>query len=350
MTSLLFVGGGSIGHIAPAVAVARALTKLHPSLTVHFVCSMREEDEAFLLKEGIHPTCLDAPRLSFGFPWKFYRAYRRSLTLLDTLHPKAIFSKGGYVSLPVCFAAHGMSIPIILHESDAVSGYANRLVARWAADICLGFPDSAKRKIQPHITGNPVRPGVDVGNRTEGLRLTGLSGNRPILLVMGGSQGAEALNAFIRTHIDELLAFCDIIHLTGPGKTGVQERRTGYWTRAFAHEEIRHLYAASTLALSRAGASAIAELGANGIPSVLVPLRGAAHDHQCANASKAKESGGCMIIQQRDMERTLLPKLRSLALDSALLQTMGTKMRTLTSPDAALQIAKVIARHLAPDE
>ncbi|MDD5025932.1 MAG: UDP-N-acetylglucosamine--N-acetylmuramyl-(pentapeptide) pyrophosphoryl-undecaprenol N-acetylglucosamine transferase [Candidatus Peribacteraceae bacterium] len=350
MALLLFVGGGSIGHIAPAVAVARALTNLNPLSTIHFVCSRNGEDETFLMKEGIHPTCLDAPRLSLRFPWRFFHAYRRSLVLLETLHPQAIFSKGGYVSLPVCFAAHSMGIPIVLHESDVVSGYANWLVGHWATDICLGFPDAAKHKAQVHITGNPIRPGVDAGKRADGLLLTGLSGNRPILLIMGGSQGAETLNAFVRTHFNELLTFCDIIHLTGHGKAGVQGQRSGYWTRAFAHEEIRHLYAASAFSLSRAGASAIAELSANGIPSVLVPLRGAAHDHQYANALKAEGSGGCTVIQQRDMEKVLLPTLRSLAQDSVLRQTMGVKMRSLSHPDAALQIAKVIARHLAPGE
>ncbi|MEK7562854.1 MAG: glycosyltransferase, partial [Patescibacteria group bacterium] len=222
MSLLLFVGGGTLGHIIPAVAVAREWMKQHPDAAVHFVCSPRGE-AAFLEKENLPHTMLDAPRLSWNFPWKFFLAYQKSQVLLQSLKPDLVFSKGGYVSVPVCLAAKRMKIPIILHESDAVMGRANRLIAKLSTKICLGFPTHDARSHHSPLTtyeftGNPLRPEITRGSRAEGLRLTGFSGSRPILLIMGGSQGAQAINEWTVRHLEDLTAVCDVIHLTGTGK------------------------------------------------------------------------------------------------------------------------------------
>ena len=247
MPSVLFVGGGSIGHIAPSVAVARSLKELKPDVNVYFICSNRKEDAEFLKKEGCNFTQIDAPRLSLTFPWRFFSAYKKSSALLKEMKPDVIFSKGGYVSVPVCLAAHKKKIPIVLHESDVVSGYANRLVARWADVVCLGFSQTTsnvQRRMSLDVrrwtfTNNPIRPEVTQGNREEGLRITNFSGNKPILMVMGGSQGAQALNEAVSENLEELLKLCDIIHLTGEGKL-LTEKQEGYWSKEFAYEELPH--------------------------------------------------------------------------------------------------------------
>jgi UDP-N-acetylglucosamine--N-acetylmuramyl-(pentapeptide) pyrophosphoryl-undecaprenol N-acetylglucosamine transferase len=342
---ILFVGGGSVGHLAPCVAVLRTLQG-HGEVLAHFLCTEREEDRRYLEAEGIACTQLPLLRASLTLPFRYARARRIAGRAFDAFRPDVVFCKGGAIGIPVCLEARRREIPIVLHESDAVMGRANRWLSKIADVVCLGFPEqqarSTKHEARFVVTGNPVRPEVTRGTREEGLRITRLSGMRPILLVIGGSQGAEALNAAVREHIDELLAVCDIIHLTGKGKEGAASR-PGYWSVAFAHEELPHLYAIASLAVSRAGAGSISELAANGIPAILVPIRGLAQDHQVANAERLARSGGARILAQEELG--MLPQtVRSLIGDRALLATMSQQMRSLAASDAASRITGVIAR------
>ncbi|MFA7681505.1 MAG: UDP-N-acetylglucosamine--N-acetylmuramyl-(pentapeptide) pyrophosphoryl-undecaprenol N-acetylglucosamine transferase [Candidatus Peribacteraceae bacterium] len=345
MPCIVFTGGGSIGHIAPAVAVARQLK----GTDVHFICSTKNDDRQFLRKEGFTDiTQINAPRPGIAFPWKFWKAYRKARHILEEKKPRVVFSKGGYVSVPVCFAAHLLSIPIVLHESDVVSGYANRIVARWANHICLGFPKETMNKSRETYTGNPIRPGMNSGSAEEGIRLAGLEGrNKPIVLAIGGSQGAAALNAFIVHHLHNILRTFDIIHITGKGKHGFRHPHEGYWSTEFADEELCHLYAATDIAVSRAGMNVIGELAANAIPSILIPLRKVAHDHQQKNAVMIRNAGGCLIVQQKEMEQALLKKMKYLNEDADLRKKLSRNMRQFFLPDAAGQIANILVRYLA---
>ena len=350
--TLLFAGGGTLGHIIPAVAVAREWMKQHPDAAMHFVCSPRGE-AAFLDKEHLPHTVLDAPRLSWNFPWKFFLAYQKSRVLLQSLKPDLIFSKGGYVSVPVCLVAKRMKIPIILHESDAVMGRANRLIAKLATHVCLGFPahksQIANDKWQMSFTGNPLRPEITRGSREEGLRLTGFSGSRPILLIMGGSQGAQAINEWTAAHLSELTSMCDVIHLTGSGKgpNGKLQMANGkYFQLDFAHKELPDLYACSDIGISRAGAGSIAELAANGIASILIPLRGVAHDHQQANAVSLREREAALLVTQNDMDNMLMNVVKQLIDDPAAREKLRQQIRGLCTGDSTGQIVKVISHAL----
>ena len=345
MQTILFVGGGSIGHIAPAIAVWNAYHQKHPQSKAHFVCSTRPDDGAFLQKQNVAFTISNAPRLSLAYPLQFIRAMREAKRILVTQKPDCIFSKGGYVSIPLCAAAKKMGIPIILHESDAISGYANRIVSRWAQSVCTGFPSTHT------FTGNPVRDAITKGIKKEGLRLTGFDGKKPIILVIGGSQGATALNSAIMHHADDLLLRADIIHITGRGKSLISSLKPQasrhYYQTEFANKELKHFYACSDIAISRAGAGSIAELAANGIATILVPLRGVGHDHQYYNAQKAAETGGCIYLEQTQLDTKLVPTIHNLVADKSLRTEMSKKIRTLSHPDAALHIADIIAQTLA---
>lgn len=336
MTTILFAGGGTLGHIIPAVAVARELQKQYPNASVHFVCSPRGEAE-FLKKESFPFTIIDAPRISLSLLWKFWSAYGKSRVLLQSLKPDLIFSKGGYVSVPVCLAAKRMKIPIILHESDAVMGRANRLIAKMAREVFMKFPD------------NPVREETTQGSRNKGLKLTGFSGARPILLVMGGSQGAQAINHWTMDHLEELTSSCDVIHLTGPGKIVNRKSQIAnrhYFGLPFAHNELSHLYTCSDIAISRAGAGSIAELSANGIPSILIPLRGVAHDHQVFNARSLQERGAAVLVTPNEMDKELMNVLKQLIDDPAAREKLRSKIRELCTGSSTGQIVKVISRTL----
>ncbi len=329
---ILLVGGGSIGHVAPAVAVWRALKRAKPDAELKMICSEEQSDAEFLKKEGIPFTAIRGRRFSPLRPDIFLGSFFRARRIIKEFSPDVVFSKGGALSVPVCLAAKIRGIPIVLHESDAVMGKANRLIARWAKTVCRGFPGEGV------FTGNPVRPVVTAGNKEEGLRITGFSGTKPVLLVMGGSQGARAINDVIAAHIDALLQIVDVIHLTGPGKGGIKAR-PGYFSLPFAYGELPHLYAISDLALSRSGAGGISELAACGIPSLLVPLRGLAQDHQLHNAVTAEKSGGAKMLDQETLGKTLLPALTTLAGEESKLSALRTAILTLYVPDAAQKIA-----------
>ncbi|PIR54506.1 hypothetical protein COU75_00445 [Candidatus Peregrinibacteria bacterium CG10_big_fil_rev_8_21_14_0_10_42_8] len=339
MLKILFVGGGSVGHIAPAIAVWEELKKLSPHTSAHFVCSPRPDDSAFLTKHKLPYSVLDAPRLSVLYPLRIIHAVRAAKKIVFTFKPDCIFSKGGYVSIPICFVAKQLHIPIILHESDTVSGYANRIVSRWATKICTGFPSKHT------VTGNPLRKNITKGSKEEGLNISGLDGHKPILLVIGGSQGAEALNNAVVQNLDDLLLRCDVLHITGRGKLS-KITKDGYYSAEFADSELRHFYACSTVALSRAGAGSISELSANGIPTILVPLRKVGHDHQYKNAVASVKDGGCMCLEQTLLQKKLVSTVHSLIADDEKRAAMSKKIRMFSHPDAALQIAKIIVQTL----
>lgn len=343
---ILYVSGGSAGHLAPLVAVERAMKRLHPDAESLFLCSDRPEDAAYLRHERVTFQALPRPRRSLTLPYAFLRNYFLSRRAVRVYKPDVVFSKGGAVSVPACMAAKLAGIPVVLHESDAVMGKANAMVARFADTVCLGFPLSRDGAVRTEYTGNPVRPQVTQGKSEEGLRIAGLSGGRPVLLVFGGSQGAEALNAAVRTHIDELLKTCDVIHLTGKGKKGASPR-DGYWSTEFAYAELPHFYAAATLALGRAGAGSISELAANGIPAILVPIEGLANDHQVRNAEIAAEHGGCALLRQRDLEAKLATTVADLIRAPGTLENMSRKIRSFQRPDAARRIAEMLSQCIA---
>jgi UDP-N-acetylglucosamine--N-acetylmuramyl-(pentapeptide) pyrophosphoryl-undecaprenol N-acetylglucosamine transferase len=340
--TILCIGGGSIGHTAPCVAVARALLSLHPTVNVHIACADREEEVLFLTTENLPYTTLHLPRRGFLFPLSFLRSLRQAKKLLHRLHPDVVFCKGGALCIAPAWAAHRMGIPIVLHESDAVMGRANKLISRWSTTVCLGM-ETKNEKLETRnvFTGNPIRPELIRGNREEGLRITGFSGTRPILLVLGGSQGAEALNGFIRNHLPELLKVCDVAHVTGPGKASAGAQ-PGYWSSAFALHEYPHLFALASLALSRAGAGTISELAANGVPAILIPLEGLAQDHQVRNAEAAVESGGCLLVKQERMETELPPTILRILSEENTRKKMSENIGKLHRPDAAVSIARLI--------
>ncbi len=334
MTNVLLVGGTSAGHLAPMVAVAEALEAAEPGIRLSFVCSDKPSDAAFLTLEKRSCFPLPLPRRNLLMPVTFVRAFLKSFAILSHEKPDVVFSKGSAVSVPLCYAARMKGIPIVLHESDAVMGRASRQVARVATETLLGA-----------AIGNPIRARVTAGKKEEGLRITGFSGAKPVLLVMGGSQGARVINDCVTANLDAILATCDVIHLTGAGKNTIANK-PGYYATEFGSDVLPHLYAIATLAVSRAGAGSIAELAACGIPAILVPIKGLAGDHQVKNAEAAEKTGACVVLPQSDLDR--LPSLAtSLAADAARLQTMRDSCRYAAAPEAARLIAERVLRSVA---
>lgn len=343
MPCILACAGGSIGHLAPLVAVCHAIQARDSAVRIAVACAAQEQEQTFLRREGFTPVVLPSPRSPLGF----LRAIRRSFALLRECSPSVIFGKGGAVSIPLCLAAWWKGIPIILHESDVVMGRANRFLSRFADVVCRGFP------------GNPVRTEMLAGSRAEGLRITGFSGERPILLVIGGSQGAQAINEAVAALLPELLRLCDIIHITGPGKPpaprspvrphpgGPLPALSGYWSTAFAGDTLPHLYALATAALSRAGAGVLSELAANGIPSIVVPLRGLAQDHQWHNASLFAKQHACVLLEQEHLAGQLVRELQRMITHPNIRAELSGNALSLHAPDAAGHIAEIVLKNIA---
>lgn len=348
MIHVLMVGGGSAGHIAPMVAVAEALHTIDPTIQRTFVCSDRSSDGAFLAMEGYAYDTLPLPRRSLAFPLLLLQGFMKSMRLLAQQQPDVIFSKGGAVSVPLCTAAFLRRIPIVVHESDTVMGMANRMTAIVAKRVCLGWTraGSGKRFI---VTGNPIRTRILQGNRNDGLRITGLSGTRPILLVMGGSQGALSINQVVASHLDALLAIVDIIHLTGQRKA-VAVSKPGYYATEFGSDMLPHFYACANLALSRSGASSIAELAAWNIPTILVPLHGVAGNHQVKNAEAAAAHLGMTHLPQAQLDATVVSIVRSFAVKEQSHATMEHPKRYAPRTEAARLVAETVVQSVARTE
>ncbi len=347
---ILFVSGGSGGHLTPLIAVERAAKEIDPKTKSHFLCSVKASDASYLKHEKVSFTQAPLPRKNIMLPITYLKNRRVAKRVLETFKPDVIFSKGGAVSVPLCKLAHKKGIPIVIHESDSVMGKANKMIADFATAICLGFPPSDEQRSSgpaPIVTGNPIRKTMTKGSRKRGLDLAHLTGKHPVLLVLGGSQGAESLNDAIKLHAKELLPLCDIVHITGPGKTGAK-RQAGYWSKEFVYNELADLYAIADLALCRAGAGTISECAANEIPMILVPIRGLANDHQYENAVRAKTRGAAVILEQIHLEHDLPAVIRTLLENpKGSLASMKTATAALRQPEAARRIAKILFQCIA---
>ncbi len=346
---IVFCGGGSGGHIMPSLAVTQALVSLAPEIEPVFLRSPRRSERDVLARAGRRSYAVHAGKFPRGvtyrwltFPFLFPLSLIESFVLLLRLRPGKVFSKGGYVSVPVSLAAALLRIPIVLHESDAVPGKGNRLLAGLAARVCLGFPISSENPANAKTvyTGNPVRAEIASGSREEGLRITGFDGGKPVLLVLGGSQGAKALNdAVLRSH-EELLRICDIVHITGEGKS-VRLSRSGYWQKEFVTDELPHLYALCDLALTRAGAGTLSELATLEKAAIVVPLEGLAEDHQLRNASMLERCAGAVVVRQSDM-RALPSVIASLLTHPEKRAALGQGLQRFFPPHSAKRIAEIL--------
>lgn len=333
MSKIVFSGGGSLGHITPSVAVWQQWLKRHPQDTCLFVCANRPDETELLTGLKLPFVTSSSPRLRWNFVFVFIKALWQNWQILRKFAPDVVFSKGGFISVPTCVIARLRGIPIIIHESDAVSGRANRFIRYIAQKVCYGLPRQSYGKKQV-FTGNPVRSAMYSGSKEAGLAFTGLSGSKPILLITGGSQGSQALNEAVWNQLNELLEMFEVVHITGRGKLNVPEFQSssdpepeisnfqppisnpqipGYFATDFVTRELSDLYAIANVALTRASASTIAEMQANTITMLLCPLRGVGHDHQQKNALVMQSAGLADVVQQVDLGTELQSKLQALS-------------------------------------
>lgn len=350
MRTILFCGGGSSGHVVPSIAVAETLIKKDGELRASFVIADREDEKKLVHDAGFSYDVLRAgkfPRgLSFRlvtFPLLIMISLVQSVLLFRRLKPSLVFSKGGYISVPVCLIARFCRIPIILHASDSVPSMSDRLIGRIATIICTGFsdtqfPEKLRSKIQQ--TGNPIRSIISTASRDAGRRITGFSGNRPVVMIIGGSQGSRALNDHVKKCLEELLAMADVIHLTGQGKNSAHDHAR-YFAREFVTDELPHLYALADIVVTRAGAGALSELASLAKATIVVPLAGVAHDHQVRNAEALLKADACVVLREEHLSN-LASVITDLLASRERKECLGKNFSAFFPRDAAEKISKTL--------
>ena len=235
--------------------------------------------------------------------------------VMREVKPAAVFSKGGFVSVPVVIAAHGKHIPVVTHESDYTPGLANKINAKFADKICVTFEDTLAHVGAKGVhTGTPIRPELYQGDKERGLAFLGFDDKKPVLLIMGGSLGASVVNDAVRAALPKLLISYDIVHLCGKGKVEERLNQPGYRQFEYVNEELPDVLAATDVVVSRAGANAVFEFLALSKPALLIPLpRSASRGDQILNAGYFARKGFAMVLEQESLTpETLLDAVNDL--------------------------------------
>jgi len=326
MTGVLLAGGGTAGHVNPLLATADELRSRHPDLALR-VLGTREGLEADLVPaRGFDLSFV--PRVPLprrpstaylSLPGRLRAAVRAAGEAIDEVGASVVVGFGGYVSTPAYLAARRRGVPIVIHEQNTRPGLANRLGARWAAATAVTFAGTPLRGAT--VTGLPMRREVetlargrgDLQVRADARRALGLDPSRAVLLVTGGSLGAQRVNEALTGAAADVLAHAQVLHLTGRGKSGPvlaavdllsPALRAGYHVREYL-DEMQLAYAAADLVVCRAGAGTVCELAAVGLPAVYVPLP-IGNGEQARNASGVIEAGGGLLVRDADLDAALV--------------------------------------------
>ena len=369
MSRILFAGGGTGGHLYPALALAAAVKAQSPTTEVHFVGAQRGVESRVLPNEKQPHTLLPFEplrRSRVWENWKLFPSVTRSAIGLSRLfggfQPQLVVGTGGYASGPACAWALLRGVPIALQEQNSWPGLTTRVMSRWAAQVHLGFPEARQhlkpgRKTEITASGNPIRPPDRTIDRAEARRAFGLHEAATVVLVVGGSQGSRAVNEALLNGLAQspdrpFAPNTQILWATGPNHFDSIRSRLGERDDVKIVPYINEMpkaLAATDIAISRAGAMATAELLAWGIPMILIPLPTAAADHQTHNARALAEAGAASLLLERDMtgERLLL-ELQRLSGDAALRGRMAQAAQERARPHAAAEIAQKLLTLVQP--
>lgn len=318
---IILTGGGSAGHVTPNLALLPQL--LAEGIEVHYI-GTADGIERTILSERKDVTyhIISSGKLRRYFSWKNFtdpfrvmRGLFQARRVMREVKPAAVFSKGGFVSVPVVIAAHGKHIPVVTHESDYTPGLANKINAKFADKICVTFEDTLAHVGAKGVhTGTPIRPELYQGDKERGLAFLGFDDKKPVLLIMGGSLGASVVNDAVRAALPKLLISYDIVHLCGKGKVEERLNQPGYRQFEYVNEELPDVLAATDVVVSRAGANAVFEFLALSKPALLIPLpRSASRGDQILNAGYFARKGFAMVLEQESLTpETLLDAVNDL--------------------------------------
>lgn len=312
---IILTGGGTAGHVTPNIALVPGLKQA--GYDILYVGSYQGMERGLIEKEGIPYKGISSGKLRRYFDWKNFtdpfrviKGYFEARKIMRQERPDIVFSKGGFVTVPVVLAAHHCHIPVVSHESDMTPGLANKITLSSVSKVCCNFPETLQYLPagKAVLTGSPIRAELLTGSRKAGLQFTALSGEKPILLIIGGSLGSVAVNTAVRQILPQLLTEFDVIHLCGKNNLDSScNTLQGYVQYEYISEELKDLFAAADLVISRAGANSICELLALKKPNILIPLSAhASRGDQILNARSFEKQGFSLVLEEEAVSNTAL--------------------------------------------
>ena len=364
--TVVLAGGGTGGHTAAGLALARALrARLGDALRLAWIGSETGIEATWVPAAGIPYHAIPTGKLRRQLAWRNVTdltlrvpaGFGRALTLLGRLRPDVVVATGGFVAVPTALAAAVRRRPLLVHEQVAVPGLANRLIARFADRVAVTFAASAAAFPggKAVVTGNPIRPELLAGQRDRGFGRFGLDPAQPLTYLTGGALGAHRVNRTIGAELAPLLEVTQLVHQSGDNVYGDLAWLRGeaarlpaalaarYRVVALVGEELGDLYAAASLVVGRAGAGTVTELAALGLPAILIPLPGARGDEQTANARVLADAGAAVLLPEADLTADrLILEVSSLLGDTDRRRTMAARARALATPDAAERLVDLV--------
>lgn len=315
MKKIVLTGGGTAGHVTPNIALLPALERA--GFEVSYMGSYDGIEKRLIGDFDIPYTGIATGKLrryldpqNLTDPFRVIKGFGEARKHLKALQPDVVFSKGGFVAVPVVRAAASLGIPCIIHESDMTPGLANKLCIPVADKVCCNFPETMRKMPagKAVLTGSPIRQELTKGNKVAGLEMCGFSANKPVIMVMGGSQGAANVNKAVRDTLPKMLEDFQVVHLCGKGKLDNLFLNTpGYKQFEYVKAELKDLFAMADLVISRAGANAICELLALKKPNILIPLPSkSSRGDQLMNAASFEAQGFSIVINEDYLTTNLL--------------------------------------------
>lgn len=348
MSTIVLTGGGTAGHIIPNLS-------LIPYLKPHFdkfyyIGTKGGMEEKLVQDAGLQFFGITTAKLkrqftpdNFTIPFKIIKGFNQAKKVLKDIKPDVVFSKGGYVSVPVVYASKSLGIPVITHESDLSIGLANKIISPCAEKVLTAFPETAKQVDKGEFVGSPIRKDLFDYDKKSALAYYGFNGEKPIILVLGGSQGSKVINNCIESITKELLPRFDILHICGKGNLPT-EKANGKVTIEF-EPDIKKAFAIADLAVTRAGANSLFELFALNIPAVAIPLKkGASRGDQIQNADYFYKKGLLTVVYEENLTAESLLS----AITSTYADRFNVKRRLSNTPfsSASQKIADILSTYI----
>ena len=322
MKRIILTGGGTAGHVTPNIALLPRLKEL--GYDIHYIGSYTGIEKDLIKQFEIPYHGISSGKLrryfsvqNFTDPFRVLKGFREANKLIKELKPDVIFSKGGFVSVPVVMAGKRRHVPTIIHESDMTPGLANKISIPSATKVCCNFPETLEHlpKEKAVLTGSPIRQELLEGSRSAALEFCGLTDDKPVILIIGGSLGSVAVNNAVRSVLPELLKDFHVIHLCGKGKMDDSLKSLkGYVQFEYIQNQLKDLFALTDVEISRAGANAICELLALHKPNLLIPLSAnASRGDQILNARSFERQGFSIVLEEEELNKdTLLDSIHKL--------------------------------------
>ena len=347
MKKIVLTGGGTAGHVTPNLALIPRL--MNDGWEVHYIGAANSAEQALITQvPGVQYHTVSVGKLrryfdpkNFSDPFRVIRGIRQATQIIHKIKPNVVFSKGGFVSVPVVYGAKFNGVPVVIHESDMTPGLANKLCAPIAKVECCTFPEAVKYTRGKGVhTGTPIRPEILSGDRARALKRFGFNENRPVLMVVGGSSGAQAINVAVWRALPRLTENFQVLHLVGKGNRNASfTGMDNYAQYEYLNDEMADAYACADIIVSRAGANALCEILAARKPALLIPYpKSASRGDQVLNAESFRARGLSHVMMQEDMTPdTLVKAIEDLYHDRGTLYQAMDAEPTANGIDAVLE-------------